>query len=668
MPATGRFTVAKRYNSTSPCPVCGTGSKGCSVTDDELQSCRGEPTDPTTWKLLKSGDVFNCYRRLEDRWRRDSGHTNGKSTSSKPAKDWPAEAAKFAANLTDAARGELARELGLPLAALEAFPLLGWHTEEECWTFPEHDAGGRIIGITRRGRDGAKRMMPGGHRGLYIPAGWQDRPGPVFVPEGASDVLSLALCGLAAIGRPSNTGGGDQLAEALRDLPTGRPIVMLGENDAKPDGKWPGKEGAEKVAEVLRSKLNRHVRIVFPPAEVKDARNWVQDLAAGFAEAEDWPSIGRAILDHSNREAAKGSRFTFIDSRDFLFADYRREFLIPRVLVKGEAGTIAGPSKGLKTSLAVDMAISLASGSSFLGEFPVSRRARVAIVSGESGAATLQETARRILKAKGVEAEDVFERLQWCFELPQFADVAQMLDFAERLKGLRAEVVFIDPVYLCIAGSVDHANLFEMGEAFRVVAEVLLKAGVTPILIHHANRQLKAGPPMELQHLAYSGLEQFARQFILINRQSAYEGDGKHPLWFSAGGSAGHGGLWDVRIEEGTTDDHFLGRFWDVKVLTLDKAKETKFDEREGVRREVYRKKSDHDKAEVLLAIDAELTMHDAATKTALRDRTGFNTVKLNETLIALTEAGLVEEIEFEKVIGNSAKRMTKGFRRMVVS
>ena len=52
-------------------------------------------------------------------------------------------------------------------------------------------------------------------------------------------------------------------------------------------------------------------------------------------------------------------------------------------------------------------------------------------------------------------------------------DLEQMTDFAERLKALNCELVIIDPVYLCINGVVDHANLFQMGDAFRIVAEIL---------------------------------------------------------------------------------------------------------------------------------------------------------------------------------------------------
>jgi hypothetical protein len=77
--------------------------------------------------------------------------------------------------------------------------------------------------------------------------------------------------------------------------------------------------------------------------------------------------------------------------------------------------------------------------------FPVQNPLRVALVSGESGQATLKETALRVI-ARRVDVNEVHSRLQWCFQLPQFAKLDEMALFAARLKSLAVNVVFIDPV------------------------------------------------------------------------------------------------------------------------------------------------------------------------------------------------------------------------------
>src|SRR6516164_11082089 len=65
--------------------------------------------------------------------------------------------------------------------------------------------------------------------------------------------------------------------------------------------------------------------------------------------------------------------------------DFPREWLVEQILVGGQPGVIGGPKKGMKTSIALDLAVSLASGTPFLGVFAVPMRMRVGVISGESG-------------------------------------------------------------------------------------------------------------------------------------------------------------------------------------------------------------------------------------------------------------------------------------------
>ena len=57
--------------------------------------------------------------------------------------------------------------------------------------------------------------------------------------------------------------------------------------------------------------------------------------------------------------------------------------------------------------MAADLLLSIASGDKFLGEFAIASQARSLFMSGESGFAILQETARRICEAKGRRLSDI---------------------------------------------------------------------------------------------------------------------------------------------------------------------------------------------------------------------------------------------------------------------
>lgn len=94
--------------------------------------------------------------------------------------------------------------------------------------------------------------------------------GPVLVVEGMSDVAAAMGLGFTGIGRPSNLGGLAIVAELVR----GRPMIVVGENDQKSDGKWPGRDGMMAAFETAR-KGTPDAKMIMPPPTVKDLRSWV---------------------------------------------------------------------------------------------------------------------------------------------------------------------------------------------------------------------------------------------------------------------------------------------------------------------------------------------------------------------------------------------------------
>lgn len=201
-------------------------------------------------------------------------------------------------------RAELAERLGVKASALSALGVgVGWdHDGREFWSFPERDAAGLPLGIKRRYADGGQRYMPGSSAGLYSVPDWHGTPGPILLPEGGSDAAALLSLGLCVIGRSSNTGSVGLLKQALRPM-EGRPIIVLGENDRKPervgtgrdagkaeDGQplcqrncrgcswcWPGKFGAMDTAGQLSHAFERDVfwRMV---QGAKDSRAWLNEV------------------------------------------------------------------------------------------------------------------------------------------------------------------------------------------------------------------------------------------------------------------------------------------------------------------------------------------------------------------------------------------------------
>jgi hypothetical protein len=211
-------------------------------------------------------------------------------------------------------------------------------------------------------------------------------------------------------------------------------------------------------------------------------------------------------------------------------------------------------------------------------------------LSCESGAPTIHETARRIARVKGFELRQA--AVCFSFDLPQLSDPAWLAAICRWIERRRLAHVIVDPAYLVLLDQYtaqQAGNMFAMGRALRAFAEVIQRTGATPYLVHHANRTAarltaQTGEPLELTDIAFAGFDQFARQWMLINRRQKYEvGSGAHKLWMNVGGSAGHGRLLAVDIDEGRSDDEPIDapqpaprrqRLWCVRVMTPTEAAE----------------------------------------------------------------------------------------------
>jgi hypothetical protein len=321
-------------------------------------------------------------------------------------------------------------------------------------------------------------------------------------------------------------------------------------------------------------------------------------------------------------------RLNLIISSEFAEAKYAREWFVEDVLAKGQPAILGGPKKALNTGVSVDLAISLGSARPFLNRFKVPKAVRVAILSGESGEATIQETATRIAESRKLDLKQ--SAVFWGFKLPRFGDDEDLTELKNLVEHHRIEVLILDPMYLCLlagGSDVDAKNMLEMGPALQRVTEV----GCTPILVHHTRKlgERSAYHPLDLDDLAYTGFAEFARQWLLINRRSSYrEGTGHHELWLKVGGSMGHNSLWGVDVDEGQLDTRFAGRTWDVNVKTGDEVREAR--QKQG-------SKDDDAVRDVVAALkDGPLT------QTKLRDVLGWRTDRLKRVLeLAITENAL---------------------------
>ncbi len=171
----------------------------------------------------------------------------------------------------------------------------------DCELWPERDPFGQIIGVVRRYPSGHKRCVPGSKRGLTLnPDQWLYAGSKnLFVVEGGTDTVALWNYGYYAVGRPS-AGGGKRPLEYFFKHNLIKNICFIGENDYRDtNGKchcrqdrkvcalcWPGQFHAAYMSRYFSCK-GYNSRVILPPEQFKDTREWLAGDPAGARKVLD---------------------------------------------------------------------------------------------------------------------------------------------------------------------------------------------------------------------------------------------------------------------------------------------------------------------------------------------------------------------------------------------
>jgi predicted transcriptional regulator len=317
---------------------------------------------------------------------------------------------------------------------------------------------------------------------------------------------------------------------------------------------------------------------------------------------------------------------------ELMQADLQQEFLIENVLVEGQPCIIGGPKKCLKTSIMLDMAVALATGVPFLRCFTVPVPKRVLVMSGESGLVTIRNTIRRIADSIDLAPQEI-TGLFICDRVPRLDNLTHIAILKKTLESFRPDVVVFDPAYLMLTTDRPE-SLFATGGQLSAISWLCQIHGATIIIAHHNSKSSNVlGRTPDLDDLSWSGFAEFARQWILVSRNKAYDPmTGDQHIKMVVGGSYGHGGEYDIHIQEGV----FPERRWDVEMMDLNRivgqaAKKPSLSER----KEKERQKRI---LEVLTGADEPLT------KNRLVALTGINHHRIAKTLEELIHEGIIQE------------------------
>jgi len=337
-----------------------------------------------------------------------------------------------------------------------------------------------------------------------------------------------------------------------------------------------------------------------------------------------------------------------INAIDLLEKNITRDYFIHDFMVANEPMILGGASKTLKTSIALEMALSLATGTKLLNRFPVKAPQPVLFLSGESGEATLQESLKTMVAAKGIYPK-ALGNLFLSFKLPKISNEKTVDELIAELRSREIQIVFLDPLYRSLKAGADASNIYSMGEQLEWIAEKIQRAGITIVLLHHFRKQGKTyGEPPELEDLSQSGIAEFGRQFLLLKRCERYQHDGKHNLWFTWGGSAGHQGESMLEVYTGTRK---TGLTWQTTIRTVQEWEATKQDQK-TVEKSTQ---ADELKARILVVMGA----NPGISTTEIIKQTGGKRAKVLEVLEAL-------EMSLEAHFEPGPRRLKKWFLNLI--
>lgn len=175
-------------------------------------------------------------------------------------------------------------------------------------------------------------------------------------------------------------------------------------------------------------------------------------------------------------------------------------WLIPGFWMKQSHGIVAGEPKSMKTTLFMDAMISIATGTPFLGKYPVEESGTVLYVQNENAEWIMKDRFEKMLMNKGLVGKvshQAGKKLQVKFqpEVPLYmvnqqgftlTDPDQQEWLEETIKALKPIHIVLDPLYLMFDGDIASAQ-----ELFPILQWLLYlkneyRCGIT--LIHHWNK------------------------------------------------------------------------------------------------------------------------------------------------------------------------------------
>jgi hypothetical protein len=159
-------------------------------------------------------------------------------------------------------------------------------------------------------------------------------------------------------------------------------------------------------------------------------------------------------------------------------------FLAAPVWPADAYGVLAAEDKAGKTWALLDLAVAVASGTSWLGRYRC-EQGPVFLLLGEGGKRRMVRRLSAVASRAGVEAGPLPIRAS--FRVPHLTNRSDLDAVAAELEANPAKLVVLDPLYLAARGA-NGALLYEMGEHLENLQQITQDAGAALVVATHYNK------------------------------------------------------------------------------------------------------------------------------------------------------------------------------------
>jgi hypothetical protein len=232
-----------------------------------------------------------------------------------------------------------------------------------------------------------------------------------------------------------------------------------------------------------------------------------------------WAEIQKANAETESRKLGTQDGMRLISYAEFLEEPTPTQMWTVEGIWSHDAhGLIAGEPKTFKSFVAGDLAVSVASGTKFLGRFPVPEVGPVIIIQEENTPAMMKDRLEKIASSRGLTGDVSSNGHQLTYtgapDLPIYIMNNQRFNLTDKdhlallegwVRQIKPRLVVLDPIYLMMPG-VDENSAVALTPILRDLLMIKQKYGVGILLIHHYNKPRDADERRPGNRISGSGV------------------------------------------------------------------------------------------------------------------------------------------------------------------